>query len=100
MEIKITQSTDRRQKLRPQDSELGFGKYTTDHMFLMDYIHDKGWHNPRIEPYGDLRLDLNDADNTIQIENLTDGKYIWSVNCTDEAGNVGNSSNLTIYICS
>ena len=39
-------------------TELGFGKYTTDHMFLMDYSRQgKGWHDARIEPYGDLRLD-------------------------------------------
>jgi branched-chain amino acid aminotransferase len=57
MEIRLTESTTRGQKPRPKDSELGFGKYTTDHMFLMDYTHPAGWHNARIESYGDLRLD-------------------------------------------
>ena len=57
MEIRVTKSTTVGQKPRPQDSQLGFGKYTTDHMFLMDYSQEKGWHNPRIEPYGALRLD-------------------------------------------
>jgi branched-chain amino acid aminotransferase len=57
MEIKVSRSTTIGQKVRPKDSELGFGKYTTDHMFLMDYTLQKGWHNARIEPYGDLRLD-------------------------------------------
>ena len=57
MEIKVTKSTKIGQKYRPQDSELGFGKYTTDHMFLMDYTHEKGWYDARIEPYDDLRLD-------------------------------------------
>ena len=57
MEIKVLKSTSIGQKPRPKDSELGFGKYTTDHMFLMDYIQGKGWHNARIEPYGDLALD-------------------------------------------
>jgi len=37
MEIRVTKSTTVGQKTRPQDSQLGFGKYTTDHMFLMDY---------------------------------------------------------------
>jgi branched-chain amino acid aminotransferase len=57
MEIRVTKSTTVGQKPRPQDSELGFGKYTTDHMFLLDYTEGKGWHDGRIEPYGDLRLD-------------------------------------------
>ena len=57
MEIRVTKSTTVGQKTRPQDSQLGFGKYTTDHMFLMDYSDGKGWHNARIEPYGDLKLD-------------------------------------------
>lgn len=57
MEIKVTQSTTIGQKPRPKDSELGFGKYTTDHMFLMDYSRGEGWHDARIEPYQLLRLD-------------------------------------------
>ena len=57
MEIRVTKSTTIGQKVRPKDSELGFGKYTTDHMFLMDHTQEKGWHDARIEPYGDLRLD-------------------------------------------
>ena len=57
MEIRVTKSTRIGQKPRPEDSRLGFGKYTTDHMFLMDFIREKGWHNARIEPYGNLSLD-------------------------------------------
>jgi len=57
MEIRVIKSTSIGQKPRPQDGELGFGKYTTDHMFLMDYSAGEGWHNARIEPYGALRLD-------------------------------------------
>jgi len=57
MEIEITKSTPAGQKSHPQDSELGFGKYTTDHMFLLDYTEDKGWHGARIVPYQPLQLD-------------------------------------------
>jgi branched-chain amino acid aminotransferase len=57
MEIKVTKSTVVGQKPRPKDTELGFGKYTTDHMFLMDYSEGRGWHDARIVPYQDLRLD-------------------------------------------
>ncbi len=44
-------------KTKPDESRLGFGTHFTDHMFLMDYHPDKGWHTPRIEPYGLLALD-------------------------------------------
>lgn len=38
----------------PTDASLGFGKIFTDHMFVMDYETDKGWHSPRIVPYGEF----------------------------------------------
>jgi branched-chain amino acid aminotransferase len=57
MEIKVTKSTTVGQKPRPKDTELGFGKYTTDYMFLMDYSEGRGWHDARIVPYQDLTLD-------------------------------------------
>lgn len=45
-------------KEKPSDSsKLGFGRYFTDHMFLMNYTEGKGWHDPRIVPYGPLSLD-------------------------------------------
>ncbi len=33
---------------------LTFGTIFTDHMFLMDYVQEKGWIDPRIVPYGPL----------------------------------------------
>jgi branched-chain amino acid aminotransferase len=44
-------------KSKPDQSNLGFGQYFTDHMFIMDYTEGKGWHDPRIVPYGPLELD-------------------------------------------
>ncbi|MFW5853721.1 MAG: branched-chain amino acid aminotransferase [Thermodesulfobacteriota bacterium] len=45
-------------KPKPEDeNQLGFGKIYTDHMFSMDYNPEKGWHNPRIEPYASLTMD-------------------------------------------
>lgn len=38
----------------PTDAPLGFGKIFTDHMFVMDYETGKGWHSPRIVPYGEF----------------------------------------------
>ena len=54
MEISITKAD--KLKDRPSDSSLGFGTIFTDHMFNMDYDPEKGWHNPRIEPYGPISL--------------------------------------------
>lgn len=38
------------------ESELGFGKYFTDHMFVMDYEEGRGWHDKRIVPFGRISL--------------------------------------------
>lgn len=44
-------------KSKTKESELGFGKHFTDHMFVMDYESGKGWGPGKIIPYGDLHLD-------------------------------------------
>ena len=54
MEIKIVENEKR--SVMPPESELGFGKYFTDHMFLMDYEAGKGWMNPRILPFANFSL--------------------------------------------
>jgi branched-chain amino acid aminotransferase len=54
-DIAITRSATPRQT--PADETLAFGKVFTDHMFLLDYTADKGWHDPRIVPYGPFSLD-------------------------------------------
>ncbi|MGE6259127.1 branched-chain amino acid aminotransferase [Heyndrickxia sporothermodurans] len=41
----------------PSSSQLEFGRCFTDHMFIMDYIDGKGWHDPRIVPYQPISLD-------------------------------------------
>jgi branched-chain amino acid aminotransferase len=54
--IKIERSATLKPK--PLDeSALGFGKIFTDHMFIMNYTGEKGWHDPRIAPYAPLALD-------------------------------------------
>ena len=55
MDIRIEKTTNPAQK--PDSAKLGFGKYFTDHMFIMDYSPDKGWHDARIVPYGPLMID-------------------------------------------
>lgn len=55
-EIKIELTKNPKEK--PQDeSKLGFGRIFTDHMFLMNYDEGRGWHDPRIVPYGPIALD-------------------------------------------
>ncbi|HOQ09668.1 MAG TPA: branched-chain amino acid aminotransferase [Syntrophomonadaceae bacterium] len=44
-------------KQKPDQNNLGFGNYFTDHMFVMDYTAGKGWHDPRIIPYQPLQLE-------------------------------------------
>ena len=55
MEIKINKTAEPKNK--PDQKNLGFGKYFTDHMFLLNYETGKGWHDARVVPYGPLRLD-------------------------------------------
>lgn len=44
-------------KTKPDENTLSFGKQFTDHMFMMNYSKDLGWHDPRITTYGPLSLD-------------------------------------------
>ncbi|PKM77051.1 MAG: branched chain amino acid aminotransferase [Firmicutes bacterium HGW-Firmicutes-15] len=55
MSIKIEKTLTPKQK--PNQNELGFGEYFTDHMFIMDYTEGKGWHDARIIPYAPLMID-------------------------------------------
>jgi len=54
-EFPITRAKDLKPK--PDPATLSFGKRFTDHMFLMNYTSEKGWHDGRIVPYGPLSLD-------------------------------------------
>ena len=54
MQISITKTATPAAK--PAADTLGFGKYFTDHMFMMDYAEGQGWHNARIVPFGPIAL--------------------------------------------
>ena len=54
MEILINKTLN--PKTKPESSSLGFGKYFTDHMFVMDYNAKKGWHDARIVPFGKFEI--------------------------------------------
>lgn len=44
-------------KAKPEDeTKLGFGKYYTDHMFIMDYEEGTGWHDARIVPFENFSM--------------------------------------------
>ena len=54
MDIRITKTAA--PAARPDAGTLGFGKYFTDHMFMMDYDAGQGWHDARIVPFAPLTL--------------------------------------------
>ncbi len=54
MDIKITKTTCPKEK--PEASTLGFGKFFSDHMFIMDYSREEGWHDARIVPFGPFEI--------------------------------------------
>jgi branched-chain amino acid aminotransferase len=53
--IRILRTTSPKDK--PKDKELAFGNVFTDHMFVANFEEEKGWYDPRVEPYGPLPLD-------------------------------------------
>lgn len=57
MNQKISIQKTQNPKVKPDQKNLGFGQYFSDHMFILDYNKDKGWHDPRIVPYGPLPMD-------------------------------------------
>ncbi len=44
-------------KEKPDWKNLGFGKYMTDYMFVMDWTVEEGWHDARIEPHAPIVLE-------------------------------------------
>jgi branched-chain amino acid aminotransferase len=55
MDIRIIENPSL--KAKPDENNLGFGEYFTDHMFIMDYATDKGWYDARILPFGPVSMD-------------------------------------------
>ncbi len=53
-DITFVPVTEKKQK--PDSKKLGFGKHFTDHMFVMDYNPEKGWHDARIVPFGRISM--------------------------------------------
>ena len=53
--IPVTLTTAPKEK--PAGPDIPFGVFTTDHMFLMNYNPEQGWHDARIVPYAPFQID-------------------------------------------
>lgn len=53
--IPVTLTTHYKEK--PVGSDIPFGVIMTDHMFLMNYDPEHGWHDGRIVPYAPFQID-------------------------------------------
>ncbi|KGX89666.1 branched-chain amino acid aminotransferase [Pontibacillus marinus] len=54
---RIRQELASTKKEKPAPDQLQFGKEFTDHMFIMDYTPNEGWHDARIVPYQNISID-------------------------------------------
>lgn len=58
MDIKVLSLPVEKMKEKIKDeSQLGFGKYFTDRLLLVEWKAGQGWHDARIEPYAPFSLD-------------------------------------------
>ncbi len=58
MDIPVTSPRPYLMRRKPEDeSKLGFGQFFSNHMFLLDFNREKGWHDARIVPYGPFSMD-------------------------------------------
>lgn len=55
--LKIDKTVTTNKKNKPKTDQLEFGTVFTDHMFIMDYSDEQGWHDPRIIPYEPISID-------------------------------------------
>ncbi len=57
LEITVNKATPEQLKAKPEQTALGFGNFFTDHMFIMDWNKETGWHNAKIQPYQNFSID-------------------------------------------
>jgi branched-chain amino acid aminotransferase len=57
MDLRLEKAEPGELKEKPDESALGFGQHMTDHMFVMKYDEEMGWHDAVIKKYGDFNLD-------------------------------------------
>jgi branched-chain amino acid aminotransferase len=56
-QLEITLRKAETLKEKPDESNLGFGRHFTDHMFVMRWTSGQGWQDAEIRPYGPFSLD-------------------------------------------
>jgi branched-chain amino acid aminotransferase len=56
LEVRLTKVGQDQLKEKPAWDDLGFGLHFTDHMFLMKWDKQKGWHDAEICPYHDFQV--------------------------------------------
>jgi branched-chain amino acid aminotransferase len=57
IDVAVNKCNPANHKDKPPQDALGFGQYFTDHMFLMKWDPEKGWHDAEICPYHNFNLD-------------------------------------------
>ncbi|MGB3212128.1 MAG: branched-chain amino acid aminotransferase [Desulforhopalus sp.] len=57
LEVALEKVNKDKLKEKPSADNLGFGVHFTDHMFLMKWDRENGWHDSKICPYQDFKLD-------------------------------------------
>ncbi len=55
IEVNLIENKKKKER-KYEEPQLGFGKYFSDHVFIMEYDEKKGWKNTRIIPYQPLVL--------------------------------------------
>lgn len=57
LEVAFNKAEESQLKPKPDQDRLGFGVHFTDHMFVMHWNREHGWHNAEICPYQNFSLD-------------------------------------------
>lgn len=56
LEVTLKKVEKKRLKSKPDENDLGFGVHFTDHMFLMKWDKQRGWHDAEICPFQDFSV--------------------------------------------
>ncbi len=56
LEVALEKAGEDKLKEKPSPEKLGFGVHFTDHMFLMKWDRENGWHDSKICPFHDFTL--------------------------------------------
>ena len=57
LEITLQKTSIDQLRPKPDENNLGFGQFFTDHMFLMRWNRQQGWHDATIQPDQNFSLE-------------------------------------------